>query len=449
MMLTNEQAKDRAADLVTRAMKAGANACDVVYSGNSATHVQMRLGVLEDVDRSEGEDIGLRVFIGSRSASASSSDLSVEALTALAERAVAMAREAPEDPFAGLAPEERLMQDDLPPLELFDETEVHPQQLRERALAAEESARSVKGVTNSEGASASASMAVMALATSHGFAASYCGSNHGISASVLAGEGGGMQRDYAYHSARHLADLEVPAEIGRAAGERAVARLDPIKLKSGQMPVVFDPRVGNSLLGHLAGAITGASIARKTSFLLDKLEKAVFSSSIQVIDDPLRVRGLRSRPFDGEGLATHVTQIIENGILTGWLMDSASGRQLGLPPTGHATRGGGGAPGTGTSNLHMAPGDMSPAALMADIKYGIYVNELIGMGVNGLTGDYSRGASGFLIVDGEIAGPVAEVTIAGNLKDMFAALVPANDLEFRYATNVPTLRVDGMTLAGD
>lgn len=449
MMLTNEQAKDRAADLVTRAMKAGANACDVVYSGNSATHVQMRLGVLEDVDRSEGEDIGLRVFVGSRSASASSSDLSVEAMTALAERAVAMAREAPEDPFAGLAPEERLMQDDLPPLELFDETEVHPQQLRERALAAEESARSVKGVTNSEGASASASMAVMALATSHGFAASYCGSNHGISASVLAGEGGGMQRDYAYHSARHLADLEVPAEIGRTAGERAVARLDPIKLKSGQMPVVFDPRVGNSLLGHLAGAITGASIARKTSFLLDKLEKAVFSSNIQVIDDPLRVRGLRSRPFDGEGLATHVTQIIENGILTGWLMDSASGRQLGLPPTGHATRGGGGAPGTGTSNLHMAPGDMSPAALMADIKYGIYVNELIGMGVNGLTGDYSRGASGFLIVDGEIAGPVAEVTIAGNLKDMFAALVPANDLEFRYATNVPTLRVDGMTLAGD
>ncbi|WP_219895535.1 TldD/PmbA family protein [Aquisediminimonas profunda] len=448
-MLTNEQAKDRAADLVTRAMKAGADACDVVYSGNGATHVQMRLGVLEDVDRSEGEDIGLRVFVGSRSASASSSDLSVEAMTALAERAVAMAREAPEDPFAGLAPEDRLMRDDLPALELFDETEVHPQQLRERALAAEEAARSVMGVTNSEGASASASMAVMALATSHGFAASYCGSSHGISASVLAGEGGGMQRDYAYHSARHLADLEAPQDIGRAAGERAVARLGPIKLKSGEMPVIFDPRVGNSLLGHLAGAITGASIARKTSFLLDKLEQAVFSSGIQVIDDPLRVRGLRSRPFDGEGLATHRTQIILNGILTGWLIDSASGRQLGLSPTGHATRGGGGAPGTGTSNLHMAPGDVSPAALMADIKYGIYVNELIGMGVNGLTGDYSRGASGFLIVDGEIAGPVAEVTIAGNLKDMFAALVPANDLEFRYATNVPTLRVDGMTLAGD
>jgi len=448
-MLTNEQAKDRAADLVRRAMTAGADACDVVYSGDGATQVQMRLGVLEDVDRSEGEDIGLRVFVGNRSASASSSDLSIEAMNALAERAVAMAREAPEDPYAGLAPEDRLMQDELPALELFDKTEVHPQDLRERALAAEEAARSVKGVTNSEGAGASASMAVMALATSHGFAASYSGSSHGISASVLAGEGGSMQRDYAYHSARHLSDLEAPQDIGKVAGDRAIARLNPIKLKSGAMPVIFDPRVGNSLLGHLAGAITGAAVARKTSFLLDRLEKAVFASGVQVIDDPLRLRGLRSRPFDGEGLATHRTQIILDGMLTGWLVDSASGRQLGLPPTGHATRGGGGAPGTGTSNLHMAAGNVSPADLMADIKYGIYVNELIGMGVNGLTGDYSRGASGFLIIDGDIAGPVAEVTIAGNLKDMFAALIPANDLEFRYATNVPTLRVDGMTLAGD
>jgi PmbA protein len=215
------------------------------------------------------------------------------------------------------------------------------------------------------------------------------------------------------------------------------------------MPVVFDPRVGNSLLGHLAGAITGAAIARKTSFLLDRLGQPVFASGVKVIDDPLRLRGLRSRPFDGEGLETHETEIVCDGVLIGWLVDSASGRQLGLAPTGHATRGGGGAPGAGTSNLHMTAGPDSAAALMADIKYGIYVNELIGMGVNGLTGDYSRGASGFLIVDGEIAGPVAEVTIAGNLREMFAAIVPANDLQFRYATNVPTLRIDGMTLAGD
>lgn len=448
-MLTIEQAKDRAAHLVTRAMKAGADACDVVYSGNGSTHVQMRLGTLEDVDRSEGEDIGLRVFVGKRSASASSSDLSADALAALADRAVAMAREAPEDAYAGLAPEDRLMRGDLPQLDLYDDTGIHPQNLRERALAAEDAARSVEGVTNSEGAGASTSQAVMALATSHGFAASHAGTSHGLSASVLAGEGSSMQRDYAFHSARYLGDLETPEEIGRKAGARAVARLNPVKLKSGAMPVVFDPRVGNSLLGHLAGAITGAAIARKTSFLLDRLGQPVFASGVQVIDDPLRVRGLRSRPFDGEGLETHRTEIIRDGILTGWLVDSASGRQLGLPPTGHATRSGGGAPGTGTSNLHMAAGEVSPADLMADIKYGIYVNELIGMGVNGLTGDYSRGASGFLIVDGEIAGPVAEVTIAGNLKDMFAALVPANDLEFRYATNVPTLRVDGMTLAGD
>lgn len=448
-MLTIEQAKDRAADLVSRAIRAGADACDAVYSGSASTQVQMRLGALEDVDRSEGEDIGLRVFVGKRSASASSSDLSVAAFSALAERAVAMAREAPEDEFAGLAPEDRLMRGVLPELELRDHAEMHPQRLRERALLAEDAARSIAGVTNSEGAGAGTSEAIMALATSHGFAASYTGTSHSVSASVLAGEGSGMQRDYAFHSTRHLVDLEAPETVGRAAGERAVARLNPVKLKSGAMPVIFDPRVGNSLLGHLAGAITGGAIARKTSFLLEKLGQRIFADGVNVIDNPLRLRGMRSRPFDDEGLATHETEIIKDGVLTGWLVDSASGRQLGLAPTGHAQRGGGGAPGAGTTNLHMAAGQASPAELMADIKYGIYVNELIGMGVNGLTGDYSRGASGFLIVDGEIAGPVAEVTIAGNLKDMFAALVPANDLDFRYATNVPTLRVDGMILAGD
>lgn len=449
MMLTSEQAKDRAADLVARAMKSGADACDVVYSADAATQVQMRLGVLEDVERSEGEEISLRVFVGKQSASASSSDLSVEALSTLAERAVAMAREAPEDAFAGLAPEDLLMRDLQPDLGLDDGGEVAPATLRERALAAEDAARAVSGVTNSEGAGSSASRAVVALATSHGFAGSYTGSSHGLSASVLAGEGGNMQRDYAYHMARYESDLDAAEAIGRSAGERAVARLNPVKLKSGPMPVVFDPRVGNSLLGHLAGAINGASIARKTSFLLEKLHKQIFPTGITVIDDPLRVRGLRSRPFDGEGLATHRTAIVEKGVLGGWLVESASGRQLGLAPTGHATRGGGGAPGAGTSNLHMEAGTATPEELMADIETGFYVTELIGMGVNGLTGDYSRGASGFLISNGQIAGAVAEVTIAGNLHEMFANLVPANDLEFRYATNVPTLRIDGMMLAGD
>ena len=449
MMLTSEQAKDRAADLVARAMKSGADACDVVYSADAATQVQMRLGALEDVERSEGEEISLRVFVGKQSASASSSDLSVEALATLAERAVAMAREAPEDAFAGLAPEDLLMRDAPPDLGLDDGGDVAPAALRERARAAEDAARAVSGVTNSEGAGSSASRAVVALATSHGFAGSYTGSSHGLSASVLAGEGGNMQRDYAYHTARHESDLDDAEAIGRSAGERAVARLNPLKLKSGPMPVIFDPRVGNSLLGHLAGAINGASIARKTSFLLEKLHKQIFPAGITIIDDPLRARGLRSRPFDGEGLATHRTAIVEKGVLGGWLVESASGRQLGLAPTGHATRGGGGAPGAGTSNLHMEAGTATPEELMADIETGFYVTELIGMGVNGLTGDYSRGASGFLISKGEIAGAVAEVTIAGNLNEMFANLAPANDLEFRYATNVPTLRIDGMMLAGD
>ncbi len=448
-MLTNEQALDRATDLVARAMKAGADAADVVYVGDGATSVQMRLGNLEDVERSEGEEIGLRVFKGKQSASAASSDLSVHALEALAERAVAMAGQAPEDAYAGLAPQNMLMHGPLPDLQSDDGADVSPEALRARALAAEDAARSVGGVTNSEGGSAGAGRAVVAIATSHGFSGSYSGSSHSVSASVLAGEGSNMQRDYAFHSVRHLSDLDSADAIGREAGARAVSRLNPIKLKSGPMPVIYDPRVASSIIGHLVGAITGGAIARKTSFLLEKLGQSVFAKGITVIDDPRRLRGLRSKPFDGEGLPTAPTKIIEDGVLTGWLMDSASARQLGLQPTGHATRGVSGPPGASTTNLHMAAGSLSRAELMADIKEGFYVTELIGQGINGLTGDYSRGAGGFVIRNGEIAEAVAEVTIAGNLLDMFAAVVPANDLEFRFATNAPTLRIDGMMVAGD
>jgi PmbA protein len=448
-MLTVHEAQERATDLITRAVRAGADAADTIYVASGSTDVQVRLGMLEDVQRSEGEDIGLRVFVGKRSASASSSDLSTQALAALAERAVAMAREAPEDEFAGLAPQDRLMTRALPDLESDDGIDVSPQDLRARALMAEEAARAVPGVTNSEGGSASASRGVVALATSHGFSGAYAGTAHGTSASVLAGEGSAMQRDYAYSSMRYLADLDAPEAIGREAGERTVKRLNPIRLKSGPMPIIFDPRTGPSLIGHFAGAILGSGIARKTSFLLDALGKPVFAAGITIIDDPLRLRGLRSKPFDGEGLPTARRTLIDAGVLTGWLLESASARQLGLEPTGHAQRGVGGAPGAGVSNLHMEPGTLSPAALMADIKLGLYVTGLIGQGVNGLTGDYSRGASGFVIRDGHLAEPVDEVTIAGNLKAMFAAIIPANDLIFKYATNAPTLRVDGMTLAGD
>lgn len=447
-MLSISDAESRTADLIALARKAGADAADALYVGGASTQVQMRLGALEDVERSEGEEIGLRAFVGRRSASASTSDLSPQAFAALVERVVAMAREAPEDPWAGLAPRDRLMTGDLPALDMDDGGDAQPAALRERALAAEEAARAVSGVTNSEGAGAGASRTAIALATSEGFARGYSASSHSLSASVLAGEGERMQRDYAHHSVRHLTDLDDPDSVGRKAGERAVARLDPVRLTSGAMPVIFDPRVSSGLLGHLTGAINGAAIARKTSFLLDSLGEPVFGQQVTIVDDPLRPRGLRSKPFDGEGLATGATTLIDRGVLTGWLLTVASAAQLGLEPTGHAARGIGGPPGAGTSNLHMEPGALTPDELMADIKQGFYVTELIGMGVNGVTGDYSRGASGFLIEDGRIGRAVAEVTVAGNLKDMFRELVPANDLTFRHATNAPTVRIEGMTVAG-
>ncbi|WP_242139437.1 metallopeptidase TldD-related protein [Sphingomonas sp. TREG-RG-20F-R18-01] len=449
-MLTPDQAQDRAAAIVARATAAGADAADAVYAADMSLDISVRLGALEDVGRSESADLGLRVFVGKRSASVSTSDLSDDSIAALVERAVAMAREAPEDAWAGLAPQERLMRGAPPLLDLDDGGGASPESLRAVALAAEDAARAVPGVTNSEGGSASASRSIWALATSRGFAAAYAATGYGLSASVLAGatEGGGeMVRDYAYSSARHRHALEAPEAIGTKAGERAVARVNPGRLASGPMSVVYDPRVGSSLLGHLMGAISGSAITRKTSFLLDALGTQVFSAGVTVLDDPHRPHGLRSRPFDGEGLPVSPSAIIEHGMLEAWLLDSASARQLGLEPTGHASRGVGGSPGVSPSNVHMVAGKVPVSTLIADIANGVFVTELIGMGVNGVTGDYSRGAAGFRIVDGQIAGPVAEFTIAGNLRDMYRNLTPANDLEFRYGTNVPTLRVEGMTVA--
>ncbi|WP_298198552.1 TldD/PmbA family protein [Novosphingobium sp.] len=448
-MLDPHAARDRAAALVERARRAGADCADAAYIADSSESIQVRLGKLEDVERSESEYIALRAFVGGSSASIGSSDLGDAALDELAQRVVAMARLAPEDAYAGLAPGDRLATGPHPELGLVDGDEPGPADLRALAEAAEAAAREVAGVTNSEGAGASAGQGVFALVTSHGFAGAYATTSRSVSASVIAGEGGGMQRDYAWRSARHLADLPPPEEIGRLAGERTVRRLAPARLASGPMPVVFDPRVGGSLVGHLLGAMSGAAIARGASFLLGREDEQLFDSAVTVIDDPLRLRGLRSRPFDGEGLPTAPRALVEGGRLTGWLLNAAAARQLGLPPTGHAARGGGGAPGIAASNTHVVPGTVSPAGLMADIADGVYVTELIGHGVNGVTGDYSRGASGYRIVQGEIAGPVAEFTIAGNLIDMFRALTPADDLEWHHAVNVPTLRVDGMMIAGD
>lgn len=447
-MLEVREAEARAAALIDAALKSGADAADALYAGDGSTAVQVRLGALEDVMRSDGEEIGLRVFVGQRTASVSSSDLSKDALAALVDRAVAMAREAPEDPNAVLAPAELLWNGEAPDLEADDGADPEPMALKARAIETEEAARAHPRVTNSEGAGISTGRSVIALATSTGFAHGYTASGYGGWASVIAGEGSAMQRDHASHSVRHFEDLDGPEALGRLAAERAVARLDPGRLASGAMPVLFDPRVSNGLVGHLLGAISGPSIARKSSFLLGHEDEPIFAEGINIVDDPHRRRGLKSKPFDGEGVATARRLLVDGGRLTGWLLNASSAHQLGLPLTGHASRGVGGAPGVGATNVHLEAGAATPAELMADVKLGLYVTELIGHGLNPVTGDYSRGASGFLIENGRLGAPVAEITIAGNLLDMYRRLSAANDLEFRRTINAPTLRVDGMMVAG-
>ncbi|HEU4820733.1 MAG TPA: TldD/PmbA family protein [Qipengyuania sp.] len=446
-MIDKDGALARCQELVALARGKGADAADAVAHGEASESVSVRLGKLEDVSRSESESVGLRVFVGRRSASIQTSDFSPGSFGVLVERALEMARLAPEDAYAGLAPEDRLMTGETPDLDLADPEEPSPSDLREAAEQAEDAARAVAGVTNSNGGGAGFSHAVTALATSHGVARASEATGHSLSASVIAGEGGAMQTDHAWRSARHAADLPRPEEIGREAGERAVARVNPGSIPSQAMPVVFDPRVGSGLIGNLLGAMSGAAVARKASFLLGHEDEALFDRAIRVVEDPLRRRGLASRAYDGEGLATAPRALVENGRIFGWLTNAAAARQLGAPLTGHASRGGG-APGITTSNVHMERGSLTPEALMADIADGFYVTDLFGHGANLVTGDYSRGAAGFRIVNGERAGPVAEITIAGNLLDMFRALTPANDLAVLRAVNVPTLRIDGMMVAG-
>ncbi len=433
--------------LLDAAKRAGADAADALMVNNVSSSVSYRLGRLEDVERSESADIGLRVFVGQRVAFVSSTDFSPEALNALPTRALTMARLAPEDKFAGLAPAELLARE-IPDLDLDDKAEPEAQTLVAWARDAEAAGLAVKGVTNSEGGGASYSRSAIALATSSGFFGSYAGTSHSIGVALLAGEGTLMERDYDSASARHAGDLKSAAAIGQEAGEKAVRRLGPRKVKSQAVPVVFHPDEAAGLLGHFAGAISGASIARGVSFLKDRLGEAVFAQNISIIDDPHRRRGLRSKPFDGEGVANKRRALIDQGRLTTWLLDCASARQLGLTSTGHAARGTGGPPAPSATNLYMEAGRLSREELIADIREGFFVTELMGMGVNGVTGDYSRGAAGFWIEKGKITYPISEVTIAGNLRDMFLHLTPASDLEFRHGINAPTCRIEGMTLAG-
>lgn len=436
---------DKLADLLVVARRAGADEADAVYFAGTSLSVSRRLGQIEHVERSEGRDLGLRVFVGERSAIVSAPGLDPAKFADIADRAIAMARLVPPDPLSGL-----LDIGPIPPLDLdmADTTEPDAAALGLRAGAAEDAALAVAGITNSEGADASYSRSEAVLVTSRGFAGSYRRTGYSVSATALAGSGTDMQRDYDYTSAVHQADLDDPVRIGRSAAERALARLNPTRPKTAKLPVIYDPRVSSSLVGHLAGAVNGAGIARGTSFLRDRMGQQIFAHGITIRDDPHRIRGLRSRPFDGEGQPTSPLDIILDGVLKTWVLDGRSAKQLGLKTTGNAARGTSGPPSPATSNLYLAAGTLSPAELMADIKEGLYVTELIGSGINGITGDYSRGAAGFMIRDGQLAEPVAEVTIADNLIEMFARLVPANDLRFLRGTDAPTIRIDDMTMAG-
>ncbi|WP_315920535.1 TldD/PmbA family protein [Mesorhizobium sp. SP-1A] len=435
---------DRVAALVEAARKAGADAADAVVVRGRSTGVSVRLGKVEDIESAESEDVSLRVFVGKRVASVSANTGSDAG--ELAERAVAMAKVSPEDPFQGLA-DPALLAGTQRDLDLFDATQVSAERLKEDALAAEEAALAVKGVTNSSGSGASAGMGGLVLATSHGFLGQYVATRFSRSASVIAGEGTGMERDYDYSSRLHFADLDAPEMIGRNAGERAVKRLGARKAATGTVDVVFDPRVARGIAGHLAGAINGAAVARKTSFLRDMMGKQVASAAITVTDEPLRMRGQSSRPFDGEGVEGEKLLMVEKGVLNHWFLSTSAARELGLQTNGRGVRGGSSVSPSST-NLAIEPGDKTPAELIGALKNGFYVTEVFGQGVNMVTGEYSRGASGFWIENGQISYPVSEVTIASNLKTMFLNMVPASDLDRNYGTAAPTLLIEGMTLAG-
>ncbi|HEV7245734.1 MAG TPA: TldD/PmbA family protein [Shinella sp.] len=435
----------RAGELIDRAIQAGAEAADAVVVRGRSSSVSVRLGKVEGTEASESDDFSLRVFVGKRVASVSANP--GFDLTVLAERAVAMAKASPEDPYASLAAEADLARD-WPDLELYDPTDVSAEQLTEAALAAEAAALAVSGITNSGGGGASAGMGGLVLATSHGFSGAYSGSRFGRSVSVIAGEGTKMERDYDFDSSLYFADLRDAGEIGREAAARAVRRLNPRQVPTAKnVTVVFDPRVARGITGHIAGAINGASVARKTSFLRDRMGKQVLKARLSVTDDPLIVRGSSSRPFDGEGVTGKRLAMIEDGVLQHWFLSTSTANELGLKTNGRGVRGGTSV-GPASTNLALEPGDISPEDLIRSVGTGFYVTELIGQGVNMVTGEYSRGASGYWIENGELTFAVSEVTIASNLVDMFMRITPASDIDRSFGVAAPTLAIEGMTLAG-
>ncbi|OIQ45591.1 MAG: modulator protein [Roseobacter sp. MedPE-SW] len=436
--------------LIDAAKRAGADAVDAMATEGRSLSIEVREGNLEHAERSEGTDLGLRVFIGQRQAQVSSSDSRPETMHAMAERAVAMAREAPEDPYSGLANADQLAQNwDVDALELCDPSaEPAPEALQQDALAAEAACAAIEGISQVQAAGASYGHHSVYLATSNGFAGGYQRTGRSLSCTGIAGTGTGMERDYDGDSRTFQNDLRSAEDIGRTAGERAVARLNARRPQTGSYPVLFDERVSSSLIGHLLSASNGAAIARGSSWLQGAVGDQILPQALSVIEDPHRARISGSRPFDGEGLPTQKRAIIENGVLTGWTLDLASARKLGLQSTGNAVRGVGSVPSPSNWNVALTPGHQSRAELIAQMGTGLLVTSLIGSTINPNTGDYSRGASGYWVENGEIAYPVNECTIAGNLRDMLKSLVPANDARSYLSRVVPSLLVEGMTLAG-
>ncbi|MEM8748962.1 MAG: TldD/PmbA family protein [Pseudomonadota bacterium] len=436
--------QDRAAQLVEAAQRAGADASDVMVAASRSSGVEVRNGEVEETQSAENNAFALRVFMGQKVASVSAN--AAGDADELAARAVAMARVSPDDPFSGLAQQEHLAKS-FPELDLFDGAAVTFDQMQSLALACEEAALAVPGVTKSSGASFGRSLGGSVLATSDGFIGSYRGSRYSLSVSAVAGDGEAMQTDYDFDSRRHFGDLRNAASIGTLAGERAAKSLNPRQVETQQADIVFEPRMARSLLGHLAGATNGSAIVRKTSFLAGQLNQAIFQDHVNIVDQPDIVRGAGSRPFDAEGVAPSALNLVENGVLNHWLLDSASARELELATNGRANRSGSRTV-PGTTNLTLLPGPFETASMIAGVERGIYVTQLIGQGVSLVSGDYSRGVSGFWIENGELTFPVSEVTIAGNLTQMFAALEVGNDLEYTGSVNAPTVVVRGMTIAG-
>ena len=442
--------ESRAKHLVSLAQKAGADSCDVIVASGQSMQVGVREGQLENSKRSESDSLSLRVFCGKKVASVTSN--STDNLDQLAERAVAMAKVSPEDPYQGLADrsllfDSTLLDDKISNLDLLDEYEPTAEVFEKLVLECEQVGMKQPGVSKSMGAGGGCSQSGFVLATSDGFSGSYERSGCSLSVSLVAGEGTGMERDYAFDSAIHFSDLKSPETIGLEAAERVVKRVNPVQVASGGYPIVFDPRVSSSVIGTLAGALSGSSVARKTSFLKDRMNEAIAAHGITIMDDPEMVRRSGSRPFDGEGVSTMPRELVTKGVLKTWLLDSASARELGLTTNGMAGRSGSGTS-PSVSNCYLKPGEQSPEEMISSIKEGLYLTETIGHGVNMVTGDYSKGAAGFWIENGEIAFPVGEITIAGNLKDMFLNMQAANDLEFKFGINAPTLLIEGMTIGG-